>query len=302
MKTIFIFLASAALAQSACLRVAAARIVAADLRDTVQLFGLLDPATPLGFAPLPGTQRILRARELALILQRYGIATDASSRMPDVCVERELRPIISADLKAALVAALGLADAEIDLIDFSGQWLPPGRLEFSRENLTRPPEAAPLTPVIWRGRLVYDERHSAAVWAKVRISAERAWFVAGENIPAGAVIRSDQVQTITGRQFPFWALPTPSSSSIVGKAARRNIVSGQRFAPGLVNEPEDIQRGDEVHVKLMDGQAWLSLDAVARSSGRKGDTILVHNPSSGRNFRAVVLEKGEVAVRPSRGA
>jgi len=302
MKAILILLASAALANTACIPAAAARIVAADLRDAVPLFGSLDPATPLAFAPLPGTQRILRARELDLILQRYGIAINAGTRIQDVCVEREVRPIISAGMKAALVAALALADADIDLIDFSGQPLPPGHLEFHRENLNKPPESAPLTPVIWRGRLVYDERHSAAVWAKIRISVEIAWFVADENIPAGAVIRSDQVQTVSGRQFPYGTPSLASPVSIVGKVARRNIVAGERFTPGLIAEPTDIQKGDEVHVRVMEGLAWLSLDAVARSSGRKGDTILVYNPSSGRNFRAVVLEKGEVAVRPSPGA
>jgi len=302
MKAILLFLASVALANSACIPAAAARIVAADLRDAVPLFGFLDPATPLAFAPLPGTQRILRARELALILRRYGIAIDAGTRMQDVCVEREVHPITSFDMKAALVTALGLADADIDLIDFSGQGLPPGQLEFHRENLNKPPEAAPLTPVIWRGRLVYDERRSAAIWAKVRISVEVAWFAASENIAAGAVIRSGQVQTIGGRQFPYRPPSLPSTASIIGKVARRNIVTGERFAPGLVDDPTDIQKGDEVHVRVREGLAWLSLDAVARSSGRKGDTILVFNPSSGRNFRAVVLEKGEAAVLPSPGA
>jgi flagella basal body P-ring formation protein FlgA len=301
MMAILLLLASVALANSACIPAAAVRIVAADLRDAVPLFGSLDPATPLAFAPLPGTQRILRAQELTFILQRYGIALDAGTRMQDVCVEREVRPITSAGMKAALVSALGLTDADIDLIDFSSQGLPPGHLEFHRENLNKPPEAAPLTPVIWRGRLVYDERRSAAVWAKLRLSVEVAWFVASENIPAGAVIRSDQVRRISGRQFPYRPPSLPSPASIVGKVARRNIATGEKFTPGLV-DPTDIQKGDEVHVRVREGLAWLSLDAVARSSGRKGDTILVFNPSSGRNFRAVVLEKGEAAVLPSPGA
>jgi len=299
MKAIFLIFASAALVHAACVSAAAPRIVAADLKDAVPLLGSLDPATPLAFAPLPGTQRILRAREQALLLQRYGIAIDAGTRLEDICVEREVRPITMADMKAALLSALGLADADVDLIDFSGQRLPPGQLDFHRENLIKPPEASPLMPVIWRGKLVYDEQHSVAVWAKVRISVARAWFVAGEKIPVGASIRSGQIQTINGREFPNSTVSFPSKESIIGKVARRNIVTGERFTPGLVDDPTDIQKGDPVRVRVMEGQAWLWLDAVARSSGRKGDTILVHNPSSGRNFRAVVLEKGEVAVLPS---
>src|ERR1700674_2710078 len=124
MKTILTLIGPTVLVHAACIAVPSPRIVAGDLRDAVPLFASLDPATPLGFAPLPGTQRILRARELALMLQRYGIAMDAGTRMQDVCVEREVRPISSADMKAALVSALGLGDADIDLIDYSGQLLP----------------------------------------------------------------------------------------------------------------------------------------------------------------------------------
>jgi len=302
MKTILLLFTSSVLASAACVPVDEARVVAADLKDVSPLFDTLDPAMPLGFAPLPGTQRILRARDLTRLLQRYGITVAPGPNLPDVCIERLVRPIDITSLRAALVFALGVEDAEIDILDFSRQLLPAGRLEFHRENLNRPSEASAPAPVVWRGKLVYDQDRSVSVWAQVRISAERTWFAASENIPAGAVIGSKQIQRVTGRQWPDSTATMLQSEMIAGKVARRSIAVGERFAPRLLSDPADIQTGDQVHVSVMEGQAWLSLDAVAHSSGRKGDTILVHNPASGRTFRAVVQARGEVAVRPSPGA
>jgi flagella basal body P-ring formation protein FlgA len=53
---------------------------------------------------------------------------------------------------------------------------------------------------------------------------------------------------------------------------------------------------------VIDGSATLSLDTIAQSSGKKGESILVHNPSTGKNFRAVVEEKGKAITRSTPGA
>jgi len=66
-------------------------------------------------------------------------------------------------------------------------------------------------------------------------------------------------------------------------------------------ETSDVVRGAMVRVQAVDGQALLTLDAVAESSGRKGDQITVRNPSTGRTFRGIVQDKGKVIVRPSPG-
>jgi flagella basal body P-ring formation protein FlgA len=204
-------------------------------------------------------------------------------------------------MQAALDAALGIRDARLDVEEFSSQPLPPGRLEFQRSALGQPPLIAPDAPVIWRGRLVYDQRHSAAVWAKVRITVDRAIFVAAQDIAAGATIRDDEIKTATVSEFPFSAPTLDSRAGIAGKVARRSIRAGQRIAATALEEPKDVVRGDLVQVRVVDGQATLSFDGIAASSGKKGDTILVHNSASGRNFRAVVEEKGKAVVRPSLG-
>jgi flagella basal body P-ring formation protein FlgA len=300
MKLILVLLLAAAVAPApgACVRVSADKVVTGDLVDSVPLLRELPPETPVGYAPLPGTVRVVSGRELTLIALRQGVIL---SDPPDVCIARALRVITQAEMQAALEAALGIRDAKLDLEEFSSQPLPPGRLEFQHSTLSQPPLVAPDSPVIWRGRLVYDEHHSAAVWAKVRITVDRSIFVAAQDIAAGATIRDDEIKAATVSEFPFSAPPLDSHAEIAGKVARHSIRAGQRITAAALEEPKDVVRGDIVQVRVVDGPATLSFDGIAASSGKKGDTILVHNSASGRNFRAVVEEKGKALVRPGVG-
>ena len=298
MKTFLLLATFASLATAGCIAVSSSQIAAGDFAGAVAQFGALDPATPIGFAPLPGVQRIFNRRQLVLILQQYGLGGPSDIAIPDVCVERAVAPITSTQMKAALIAALDVAGADIELIDFSRQPLPAGRLEFGRDNLAKPPEAAPNAPVIWRGRLLYDERHSASVWAEVRISVESTCLVAVEDISAGVPIRAGQVRAAVERRFPDWGASPSSPQTVIGKVARRSLPAGQRIVAAMLDDPADVRRGEKIHVSVTQGGTHLSLDAIAQSAGKKGDTILVHNPLSGRNFRAVVTDRGEAVAEP----
>jgi flagella basal body P-ring formation protein FlgA len=303
MKTVLISFVLATLARAGCVAVSSDQIMARDLRDAVPSLQKLDPETPLGFSPLPGTQRILSTRELTLIAHRHGLTLiSGDGMMPSVCVERAVRRISREEMKAALVAALGMADAELDLIEFSQKPAPLGRLEFSRDGLNKPPLLAPDAPVLWRGRLVSDGQRSVMIWAKVKISVDRVVLVASEDIVMKTLVGADQIKEVHERQFPFVEPSLVSRDEIIGKIARRLIPAGQKFTPNALTEPTDVSKGDMVHVKVVDGSATLSLDAVAQSSGKKGESILVHNPTTGKNFRAVVDEKGRATVRSAPGA
>jgi flagella basal body P-ring formation protein FlgA len=291
-----ILVAAAVPAHSACVQVSSDRVIVGELLDAVPLLRELDPDVPLGYAPWPGTIRVVSGRELTLIALRHGVVL---SDVPDVCISRALRAITATEMQAALEVALGMRDARVEVEEFSSQPLPPGRLEFQRSTLSQPPPSAPDSPVIWRGKLVYDQHRSAAVWAKVRITVDRSIFRAALDIPAGAVVRDVDVQLSSVREFPFSGPSLDSSVEIIGKVARHGIRAGQKITALALDEAKDVVRGDIVQVRVVDGPATLSLDGIAASSGKKGDTILVHNSASGRNFRAVIEEKGKAVVRPS---
>ncbi len=299
MKLAFILVICAALSAGECISVAADKIVVRDLASAVPLFGSLDAETVIGFAPLPGVQRILSSRELLALARQQGL--EAESTLPSVCVQRAVQSLEGAKLEAALMNALGIPDAHLELLGFSNQGVPAGRLEFSIGGLNKPPAGSPQTPVIWRGRLIYDAGRSLAVWAKVRITVQRSTVIAIEHIQAGAVIRREQVKARDAIEFPFSGAFVDSISRVVGRVARQNILAGQRISPALLAEPSSVLPGERVHVQVVDGLALLSLEAVAQSAGSKGDVILMHNPATGKSFRGVVEDKGKVVVRPSEG-
>lgn len=287
----------ATLARADCIAVHSDRITAGDIAAAVPQFEKIDSRTTVAFTPLPGARRLLSGGELRAAVQRYGVVLNAGEIVPGVCVERFVSPIAKEELQKALLAAIGIDDARFELLDFSNQAVPEGRFEFRLSGLSRPPAIAPESSVIWRGRFVYDGERSLAVWARVRITVDRPVFVASEEIAARTVIRAEQLRaTVVRQSFPRGPA-IDSVGEIAGKIARRRIAAGETVAPGLLDEAKEVLKGNQVHVRVVDGQASLSFDAVAETSGKTGETVLVHNPTSGRNFHAVVQAKGQVLVR-----
>ena len=284
-----------------CVGVSSNTIVARDIAGAVPMFLSVDPETVIGFAPAPGVRRILSPRDLIAIARQQGIESEPGPPLPSVCLERAAHLIDVNELTGVLRAALGLPDVHLTILDFSKQPIPSGHMEFSLSGLSKPPENAPGNPVIWRGRLVYEGQRSLSIWAKVSLTVERQALVAAEQITAGSTLRAEQLAVRLASQFPFAALALDSIPQAAGKTARRTILAGQIIAATALADSEDVARGERVHVEVVDGLALLTLDAVAESSGRKGDAVTLRNPSSGRAFRGVVEDKGKVIVRSSTG-
>ena len=284
-----------------CVVVSSNTIVARDIAGAVPMFLSVDAETVIGFAPAPGVRRVLSPRDLIAIARQQGIESEPGQAIPSVCVERAAQLIDANDLTDVLRTALGLPDAHLAVLDFSKQPIPSGHLEFSLSGLSKPPENAPATPVIWRGRFVYEGQRSLSIWAKVSLTVDRPALVAAEPIAAGSILRAEQLAVRLMSQFPFAVPPLDSIPQAAGKTARRTIPAGQIIATTALADSEDVARGEKVHVEVIDGLALLTLDAVAESSGRKGDAVTLRNPSSGRTFHGIVEDKGRVIVRSSLG-
>ncbi len=304
MRIILILAAAMSLARGACISVASFNILARDVAAAVPLFEQIDPETSIGFAPFPGIQRVLSSREMVAIAAHYDLSFPAGAPAPSVCVQRAVRTLSAEELRPVLLSALAIPNVQMEILEVSAQPVPSGRLEFRREGLSQPRNGDPLIPVIWRGRFNYDGQRSLAIWAKVRLTVSREVVVAAEEIPSGTVIGANQVQQIVRQQFP---VPESSSNSllaerIAGMLARRRLAAGERIVPASIEEAKDVRRGETVHVHVIDGGATITLDALAQSSGNKGETIVVHNPSSGKNFRALIEGPRQVVVNSTRGA
>lgn len=301
MRLLLIALSALNLLAADCIVVSSNTILVRDIAGAVPLFQSADPEAAVGFTPAPGVERVLSARDLLSIARRLEIPLEPGGSIPSVCVERAARSIEMSELREVLTTVLTLPAAHLTILDFSRQPVPAGHMEFSLSSLSKPPENAPSAPVIWRGRLVYEGQRSVPIWAKISLTEERPALIATEQIAAGAIIRPGQLEVRQTPRFPFWSPPLDLISQAAGKTARRTILAGQTIVASVLAESDDVASGETVRVEVVDGQAMLTLDAIAESSGRKGDRVTLRNPSSGKTFRGIVEDKGKVIVRSSAG-
>jgi flagella basal body P-ring formation protein FlgA len=293
-----------AVAHAACIAVGTDKILVRDLAAAIPLFGAADQDSVIGFSPFPGTTRVLSSRDVLVAARRYGLGFSAGESVPSLCVERVVQPLSIHDLNAALWSALDERSEKIhlEIVEFSNKPLPPGRLVFQLASLNRPPGNQPGVPVIWTGKLIYDGHSSLSVWAKVRLSVERQVFLAKRTIAERTVIGGDDIVAAVVTEFPWPASPSLPGSAIAGKLARHAIPAGTRISADALDDPAQVKQGDIVHVTVISGAATIILDAVAQTSGTKGERILVHNLATGKPFHALVEDREHVIVNATPGA
>jgi flagella basal body P-ring formation protein FlgA len=289
----------AGLARAACVAVTAGNIKARDLASAVPQFQALDSNAIIGPAPFPGIVRLLSSRDVFVIGRRFGVVFPPEEAAPSVCVERVVHQLSIEEVREALLLALAIADVRLEILEVSDHPVPPGQLAFPSTSLNKPPGNNPLIPVMWPGKLIYDDKRSLSVWAKVKVSVDREIFVARESIPQYSVIRADQIASIRRRQFPTLQPSPILPLVIVGKVARRTLPAGQPIVAEALDDPQDVLRGETVHVQSINGGASVRFDAIAQSSGQKGEVIMVHNPYSGQAFPALIEGREQVVVRGS---
>jgi flagella basal body P-ring formation protein FlgA len=277
----------ATLALGACLAVGSSndQVRAGDLAATAPEWSAVAPETPLGLAPAPGMQRVFRLPELRRLAQRWNLAAQPDH---EICVTR---PVAVPD-PAVLLAAmrLQLPEARIEILEFSRQPAPQGELEFPLSGLRQSSGGA-----LWTGGVKYGGQHRFALWARVKVLVPVSRVVATEAIPPGRTLDPALVRLESREEFPSPGFLT-GLEEVAGKVARRSIAAGIALRPEWLEPAKVVNRGDPVQVEVVNGAAHLKLDAVAASSGAVGDTILVLNVDSKRQFRARVLSPGKVLV------
>ena len=278
--------------RAACVTVDGDNILIRDLAVAAPEFASAEPGQVVGFAPQPGSIRVLRPQELARLAARSGISGRA---FQPVCFERLTVPLTAERLLPALKKALNLPTAEISILDFSRYRLAPGELDFSLRGLSPPPPSNSSAGVIWRGHLIGKDGRRVPIWAKVKITAELQWVEAACELPVGRPLSTSQLVLRTGRGFPL-PKPVATIEDAAGRRPVRPIRAGQTLLPTMLEQPHDVAGGDPVLVEVSSGGAALRFEARAESSGREGETIAVRNPVSGRRFLAVVQAKGKVLV------
>lgn len=83
---------------------------------------------------------------------------------------------------------------------------------------------------------------------------------------------------------------------IVGKEAKRNLVSGKSLRFGDLKAPVLVERGQIVDIVSGIGGLTVAMEGKALASGGRGDRVAVANTRTGKRLEGVVSASGSVLV------
>jgi flagella basal body P-ring formation protein FlgA len=265
-------------------------VLARDLAPLVPGFENLPQDSLIGYVDSAGTPRTLHGSDLEHIAKNRGVDLQG---LQDVCVSRRMFVVPPERLIEAMRKTLGEDPTlKIEILDSSRQPVPTGEIVFPRNSVQQP-----ATPeVTWRGSVQSGKGASYPIWARARITVTANRVIAATDLPMGKEIEPSQIRVESAEESPFDDAAVRSAEDATKMAARMSIPKGSVLRKSQLQQPLDVARGDVVRVEVFAGNAHLSLEAQAETSGVRGALITVRNPSTGRSFQGKVSGKGRVTV------
>ena len=262
-----------------------------DFARVLPAFATAPPDTPVGFAPTFGATRTFSVVEITRLASRFGVTLLSSGSL---CFERQTTKLNKVAVEASLRNAIGDESVRFEVVDFPRSTVPLGEVIFLRAGLQRTPAADGTR--LWHGRIVFGNHRSVPIWARVAMSCNREVLIAARNLTAGQTVTAAEVRLETIQVDPYAPFSAARLEDVVGKTIRSPLLSGKPIPLTLLSAPPVVQRGQDVDVTVISGQAQLKLAGKAQRKGRAGDVIPVRNPESGRTFQARVDGRGHVIV------
>jgi flagella basal body P-ring formation protein FlgA len=293
------FLLAAVPQVDACLPLQDDRIYARDVAAAVPAFASVAADFVLGYAPAPGSRRVFKGGALEMLARNQGVTAEA---LPDVCFERAMATVEAGEVLEAMRSAwyggdVHGADVHMELLSWSPQIAPQGKVVFPRAGLQLPAPSDPQAEIVWRGYVVYGNNRRFGVTARARITTTTTRVVAVADLAAGATVREDQVRLESFDTFALDDRPARHLDEVVGYVPRALIRAGSTVLRNQLNRAPEVTRGDMVKVDVTAGGAHLFFEGRAQADGVTGKTILVKNLNSGKDFRARVTGTGKVSVQ-----
>ena len=264
-------------------------VLARDVAALVPGFAKLPGDFLIGYVGSSGTPRIFRAAELENIAKNRGVEL---RDLEDLCLQRRTFVVPAASIADAMRKALDGAPVTIEILSSSQQPVPTGDIVFPRSGV-QPPFGPEIT---WRGFVQAGKGATYPISARARITLATSRVIAMTDLPAGKPIQASQIRVEATEDSPFEDSFARAAEEAVSLAPKTLIRKNSAIRKSQVAPPMDVARGDIVRVEVRLGNAHLSLDARAETSGMKGSTITVRNLGSGRDFQAQVAGKDQVTV------
>ena len=277
-----------------CLTVQDDRIYARDIAAAIPAFSAVAADFALGYAPVPGTRRFFKGAALQKLALNQGVAIDS---LPDLCFERAMTTPDANEILNAMRNAWQDPQARIEIRSWSPKTTPAGKIVFPRMGLQLPAASDPQAEVVWRGYVLYGNNRRFNISARARITISTTRVIALSDLSIGATVREGQVRLESVDTFALDDRPARSLDEVVGFVPRTLIRAGSTVLRNQLGRAPEVARGDMVKVEVTAGAARLAFEGRAETDGVVGTTILVKNPSSGKDFRARVTGKGKVSVQ-----
>jgi flagella basal body P-ring formation protein FlgA len=277
-----------------CLPVQGDRILVSDLVQVVPGFAGIPSDDSLGYAPVPGTRRMLSGASLQAFAKNKGVTIDGA---PDICIVRQMTAIKPEEILEAMRNSWSGADVHIELISWIPSEAPVGKLVFPRSGLLS--ASSPGKQSIesgWRGYVLYGNNQRFAVSARARVLTNTTRVIASKDIAPGTIIAEDQLRTENCEGCAIDDRAAHNVEEVIGLTSRISIHAGSAILKNEVNRPPDVSKGDLVKVEVP-GVAHLIFEGRAESSGIVGSTVAVRNLTSGKDFRAQVTGPKKVCVQ-----
>ncbi len=180
-------------------------------------------------------------------------------------------------------------------LDLLRNWTPPATPATAWEMtiVAPPPSLAP--QLIVRVRLVSAQR-SLGEWnlpLRVRLWADA--FVARQPIARGQLLDT-ALFDLRRTDFIHDKEAVPAASALDSLSAARGVGVGVVLSWRDVVRRSLVQRGSRVEVLAGSGALTITMKGLAMQSGALGQTIVVRNPESRRDFSAVVTAENQARV------
>jgi len=271
----------------------------------VRLSDLFDDAGPradrvLGPGPVPGARIVVEATQLAAIARQFGVDWRPASPADRSVLDRPGRLLPREEFFAAMREALGAvgapSDGELDLPGYTAPMVPlESHTDVAVEQLDYEGVSGRFTAtlVITGTGMPTQRTH---VSGRVQEMVELPVLV--RRLPAGSVLRPDDLQTARVRASGVRSEIVRDATSAVGLALKRLAVAGQPLSTTDLMRPVVVQKGARVMMQLVTPGLALTGQAVALEAGGMGERIRVLNPSSRAVLEVEVVGPDRVRVSP----
>lgn len=185
-------------------------------------------------------------------------------------------------------------DGELQL-DLLRSWNSPAVRTDDWEMVVVAPPRALASQVIVHVKLLADGRNVGEWNLPLRVQLWQDALVAKQPIARGQLLDAhlfDLRRTDVIRDKEA----IPAGTELASLTVARTVGIGSVLTWRDVTRRNLVERGDRIEVVATDGQLSITLKALAMQSGALGDTIVVRNTESRRDFSAVVTSENQARV------